>query len=105
MAYRGLETGHRDIATHVIRQNDIFFVFQSPLNPGEKVLNAHIAQHGDGVRDVAFAVDDARLIFQKAVEAGAKAIHEPWVEKDADGEVVMASIATVSQILLTDVNY
>jgi 4-hydroxyphenylpyruvate dioxygenase len=64
LAYRGLETGHREIATHVVKQDKIFFVFQSPLNPTEQVINKHIALHGDGVRDVAFAVDDARLVFQ-----------------------------------------
>ena len=32
---RGLETGHRDCATHVIRQNKIIFALSSPLNPVE----------------------------------------------------------------------
>lgn len=35
----------------------------SPLNPDEKEVNAHLAKHGDGVKDVAFAVDDAVGIF------------------------------------------
>lgn len=63
VAYRGLETGHREIATHVVRQDRIFFVLQSPLTPNETAINAHIVKHGDGVRDVAFTVDDTRLIF------------------------------------------
>lgn len=95
MAYRGLETGHREVASHVVKLDKIFFVFQSPLSPTEQAMNAHIVKHGDGVRDVAFTVDDCRLVFQKAVERGAKVVREPWTEKDADGEVVMASIATV----------
>ena len=33
MAYKGLETGSREIAAHVVRQNKIIFVFQSMLNP------------------------------------------------------------------------
>lgn len=32
-AYKGLETGSREIAAHVVRQNKIVFVFQSMLNP------------------------------------------------------------------------
>lgn len=64
MAYRGLETGHREVATHVVKQDKIFFAFQSPLNPDEQLINTHIMKHGDGVRDVAFQVDNARLIFQ-----------------------------------------
>jgi 4-hydroxyphenylpyruvate dioxygenase-like putative hemolysin len=31
-------------------------------------------KHGDGVRDVAFHVDDAAGIYRKAVERGAKGI-------------------------------
>ena len=47
-----------------MKQDKIFFVFQSPLNPTEQVLNKHIALHGDGVKDVAFTVDNAQLVFQ-----------------------------------------
>jgi 4-hydroxyphenylpyruvate dioxygenase len=61
--YRGLETEHRDYVSHVIRQANIFWVFKSPLNPDEREMNGHLARHGDGVRDVAFTVDDARGIF------------------------------------------
>ena len=67
LCYRGLETGHRDCVSHVVRQNKVTFVFQSPLNPDETVMNAHLAKHGDGVRDVAFTVDDAVAIFKVRV--------------------------------------
>ncbi|GCB65054.1 hypothetical protein scyTo_0004707, partial [Scyliorhinus torazame] len=36
VAYKGLETGNREMVTHVIRQNKIFFVLQSALTPGSK---------------------------------------------------------------------
>lgn len=36
LAYKGLETGSRDIVAHAVRQNRIIFVFESPLNPGNK---------------------------------------------------------------------
>jgi 4-hydroxyphenylpyruvate dioxygenase len=61
--YRGLETGDREYVSWAIRQNRIVFVLVSPLNPGETIVNEHIAKHGDGVRDVAFTVDDTRGIF------------------------------------------
>ena len=35
-AYRGLETGSREVVSHAVRQNRIIFVFESPLNPGNK---------------------------------------------------------------------
>jgi len=30
MAYKGLETGERKVAAHVVKQGDIIFVFKSP---------------------------------------------------------------------------
>lgn len=64
VAYRGLETNHRDVVSHVLRQDKIFLVLQSPLNPDEKEMNGHLSKHGDGVKDVAFTVDDATGIFK-----------------------------------------
>ena len=40
-------------------------------------IGAHVLKHGDGVRDVAFAVEDAAGIFEKAVSRGAKAVSAP----------------------------
>lgn len=64
VAYRGLETNHRDIVSHVLKQDKIFLVLKSPLNPGEIQMNGHLAKHGDGVKDVAFTVDDVMGIFK-----------------------------------------
>ncbi|KAF9383142.1 hypothetical protein BGX21_001638, partial [Mortierella sp. AD011] len=94
VAYRGLETGHRDICSHVVQQDKITFVFQSPLNPNNKVFSDHLALHGDGVKDVAFTVDDVHSIYNRAVEKGAKSIRAPYEEKDEHGSVWMATIAT-----------
>lgn len=94
VAYRGLETGSRDIVTHVIQQNDIFFAFQSPLNPDNEEFAAAIKQHGDGAKDIAFRVDDCRGIFAKAKERGAEVVREPFELKDDKGVVVMATVKT-----------
>jgi len=94
MAYRGLETGHRDVASHVIRSNNAKFVFMSPLNPGSHPIHDHVAMHGDGAKDVAFTVEDCRGIYKRAIERGAKSVREPWEEKDEFGTVVMATIQT-----------
>nr|NP_001091344.1 uncharacterized protein LOC100037181 [Xenopus laevis]AAI29580.1 LOC100037181 protein [Xenopus laevis] len=94
IAYRGLETGHRDVCTHVVRQNNATFVFQSPLNPGNHPISDHVAMHGDGVKDVAFSVEDCRGIYKRAIERGAKSVREPWEESDEFGTVVMATIQT-----------
>ncbi|KAI8049835.1 Glyoxalase/Bleomycin resistance protein/Dihydroxybiphenyl dioxygenase [Syncephalis plumigaleata] len=97
-AYRSLETGHRNVCSYVVKQNDITFVFQAPLTPNKKDMVEHHAIHGDGVKDVAFTVEDARAAWTYAVNRGAKSIREPWTETDADGTVVMATIAAFGDV-------
>jgi len=67
VAYKGLETGCRDTATHVVRQNKILFAFTSPLNPVASDVAHDIAVSGDMVKDVAFTVDDCRGIFKVTI--------------------------------------
>ncbi|KAI9017384.1 Glyoxalase/Bleomycin resistance protein/Dihydroxybiphenyl dioxygenase [Gaertneriomyces semiglobifer] len=98
VGYKGLETGDRQVASHALKLNDIVFVFQSPLEPDNKLFSDHQAVHGDAVKNVAFSVDDARGIWKRAVERGAKSIREPWVETDEHGSVVMATIATYGDV-------
>lgn len=77
----------------------IFFVFSSPLTPegvselGQD-MSAHIAVHGDGVKDVAFAVDDVRGLFAEAVARGGEPVREPTELTDEFGTVVIASVKT-----------
>jgi len=89
------------VVTHVIKQNNIIFAFSSPLNPGNKIFGAHLEMHGDGVRDVAFTVDDARGIYNLAVKNGAKSVMEPTELKDKHGTVILASIQTYGDTVHT----
>ena len=64
VAYRGLETGSRLVASHVVRNGAVTFVLSSPLrypaNGDERFsdedrrmlteMHEHIAKHGDGVK-------------------------------------------------------
>lgn len=93
LAYRGPETGVRDRASYLLQQDKIRFVLTSPIGP-EGAIADHIRLHGDGVRDLAFWVDDARDAHAKAVARGARSVQAPMVMSDADGEVVIAAIAT-----------
>jgi 4-hydroxyphenylpyruvate dioxygenase len=91
--YRGPETGTRDRASYLIEQNKLRFVLTSALGPDGEIA-AHVHRHGDGVRDIAFWVDDAREAFRLAVERGATPARQPEVLKDKDGEIVIAGIRT-----------
>lgn len=63
-AYQGLETGSRKFARHVVRQNKIFFMFVSAYEPYDTVIGNHLVKHGDGVKDIAFHVEDLDYIVQ-----------------------------------------
>jgi 4-hydroxyphenylpyruvate dioxygenase len=95
VAYRGPETGTRDRASYLLQQGKIRFVLTTAirpdLSPDAKRIADHVYAHGDGVRDIALWVDDARDAFGKAVERGAEPVQEPTVLTDADGEIVIAA--------------
>ena len=93
VAYRGPETGTRDRASYLLQQNKVRLILTSPIAPDHPAA-AHVAKHGDGVRDIALWVDDAREAFDVAVERGARPAQQPTVLKDDAGEVVLAAIHT-----------
>lgn len=122
VAYSGLETGSRAVASHVVENGGVRFVFSSPIRAGKpapvrrnssnrtktcstklkdddldivREMHAHLEQHGDAVKDVAFEVDDARTVYTRAVARGAVSVSKPRVLKDdSDGEVVVARVKT-----------
>ena len=93
LAYAGPETGVKDRASYVLVQNKLRFVLTTPLRTGNDI-EAHVTQHGDGVKVLAIWVDDARKTFEETVSRGAKPYLEPVVEKDEFGEVVRSGIHT-----------
>jgi len=48
--YRGLETGEREIVSHVCKLNDVIFEFQSALQPDNEEFGQFLKLHGDGVK-------------------------------------------------------
>ncbi len=92
-AYSGLETGNRETTSYLLKQNNVNFVLTTPLSP-EHPAAEHIKQHGDGVRDIAFQVEDADHAFNEAVKRGATAVTKPHDLSDEYGSVRHAAIAT-----------
>ncbi len=97
-AYRGPETGTRDRASYLMVQGKVRLILTSALAPDHPVAR-HVQQHGDGVRDIALWVDDAREAFELAVERGAVPAQEPTVLEDTDGKVVTAGIRTYGETI------
>ncbi|HEX6251550.1 MAG TPA: 4-hydroxyphenylpyruvate dioxygenase [Gemmatimonadaceae bacterium] len=100
VAYRGPETGVRDRTSYLLEQGKIRLVLTSPLGP-EGPIAEHVHRHGDGVKDLALWVDDAREAWQLATERGAKSAREPEVFNDGDGEIVLAGIHTYGETIHT----
>ena len=93
VGYRGPETGTRDRASYLLQQNKVRLLLTTALSPDHPAA-AHVALHGDGVRDIALWVDDARQAFDAAIERGARPAQKPTVLRDDGGEVVIAGIHT-----------
>ena len=100
IAHAGPETGQHDRASFVLQQGKIRFVLTTPLRPDTEVAD-HIHCHGDGVRDVALWVDDARWAWKESTKRGARSIREPFELKDGNGTVKLASIAAYGDTIHT----
>ncbi|MFE5158493.1 4-hydroxyphenylpyruvate dioxygenase [Streptomyces sp. NPDC056697] len=97
VAYSGPENGSRETASYVLVSGSARFVFTSVIKPVSawgRFLAEHVAEHGDGVIDLAVEVPDARAAYAYAVEHGAAGIEEPRELRDENGTVVVASIRT-----------
>ncbi|KAM5441972.1 putative 4-hydroxyphenylpyruvate dioxygenase [Microsporum ferrugineum] len=122
VAYKGPENGSCHIAGHVIKNGDVVFVFIAPIisipcesldykmSSGEKQqlqeIQDHLIKHGDGVKDVAFRVnEDVKPIFDKAIAAGGQAVRQPTTVRDElDGTIQTCTIGSYGDTTHTLVN-
>ncbi len=93
LAYAGPETGMRDRASYVVRQNKLTFVLTTPLYPDNEIAD-HIYKHGDGVKVLALKVDNATAAWEETTKRGGKSYFEPTRLSDANGEAVLSGIHT-----------
>lgn len=100
VAYAGPETGIKDRCSYVLEQNNLRFVITASLVPDD-AISRHVALHGDGVKDIAIVVEDARAAYARAIEGGAKSIAEPQEIRDDSGSIVRATIATYGDTVHT----
>jgi 4-hydroxyphenylpyruvate dioxygenase len=100
VAYKGPETGSRDLVSYVLQQGKIRFVITSALDPNHEILR-HVAKHGDGVKVLALWVDNAADAYQKAIARGAESAFEPMELHDEFGSVKLAGIKTYGETIHT----
>jgi 4-hydroxyphenylpyruvate dioxygenase len=100
IAYAGLETGVRDRSSYVLEQGNVRLVVTSALGPEGEIAES-VKLHGDGVKDIAFRVDDAEQAYREATSRGAKGVMEPTTRRDDYGIVKLASIATYGDTIHT----
>jgi len=92
-ARAGLITGRKELESYVVKQNEIILVFTSPLIAETEAGN-HIDKHGDGVKVIAFSVDDSYKAYKETVDRGAISYLEPQELKDERGKVKISGIHT-----------
>ena len=104
IAYSGLETGNREKASYVLEQGKIRLILSTPLS-GDNDISSHIKKHGDGVKDVAFHVDDAKACYNACIERGAQSAAKPTELNDKNGSVTHATICTYGDTIHSFISY
>ena len=97
-AYSGLETGNRQYASYVLESGKIRFVVSAAYHPTSEMA-AHHMLHGDGVKVIAFRVEDVEQAYRATTERGAKPAWAPREEKDGFGVLRTAAIHTYGDVL------
>lgn len=93
LAYAGPETGIKDKASYVVRQQKLTFVFTTPLRSQNEMAD-HIYKHGDAVKVIALKVKDAKDAWKQTTARGAKSYKMPQSLTDESGEIVISGIHT-----------
>jgi 4-hydroxyphenylpyruvate dioxygenase len=96
VAYAGPETGVSDRVSYLLAQGDVRFVVTAGLG-AESVVARHVLRHGDGIRHLAWRVDDAVETATLAAAKGAVVVAEPTSVNGDNGSVTTAAIATYGE--------
>jgi 4-hydroxyphenylpyruvate dioxygenase len=100
IAYAGPETGVKDRASYVLKQDKIRLVLTSALYENHPI-SEHVKKHGDGVKVLALWVDDAEKSWMETTSRGAESSASPSELSDSFGTVKVASIKTYGETIHT----
>lgn len=93
-----LTTGSRESATYLLTQGNIRFLISTGLIP-DHLIQKEVGLYGDGIKDIAFTVDDAVLAYEQALRNGAESAYEPRETSDKRGSATMAGIKTFGRVV------
>ena len=74
IAYAGPETGVKDRASYVVRQNKLLLFLLLPSGPIMK-FHKQVLKHGDGVKAIALLVEDAESAWKETTSRGAVVLY------------------------------
>src|SRR6185437_11710824 len=74
LAYSGPETGVKDRASYVVRQNKLTFVLTTP-NKTNNEIAAHISKHGDGIKNACLKSGRCYECLGRNDKTGRKKLH------------------------------
>jgi 4-hydroxyphenylpyruvate dioxygenase len=100
VAYAGPETGRRDRVSYLLRQGSVQMLVSGALGPDSPIAD-HVRLHGDGVRDVAFLVDDVDAAYSTALARGGRSVRPPADDTDDHGTIRHAAVATYGETVHT----
>ncbi|HEY9862510.1 MAG TPA: 4-hydroxyphenylpyruvate dioxygenase [Candidatus Obscuribacterales bacterium] len=98
-AYRGLDTGSRDVTSYVMEQGEIRLVLSSALHPDHAIAES-VLKHGDSVAVIALEVPDAEKAFWEATSRGAREAIALTEDQDENGIFRSAAIHVYGDTLI-----
>jgi len=98
-----LTTGSREEASYLLVQGNIRFLLTTGLTQ-EHPAQKEVLLYGDGVKDIAFTVDDAEAAYEQALKNGAESAYEPYEVKDEIGTVTFSGIKAMGRVVHTFVS-
>jgi 4-hydroxyphenylpyruvate dioxygenase len=95
-----LTTGVREASSYLLTQGNIRFLLTTGLNP-DHPAQQEVLLYGDGIKDIAFTVDDSVLAYEQALKNGAESAYEPIEISDETGTIVRSGVKTFGRVVHT----
>ncbi|MCA9309647.1 MAG: 4-hydroxyphenylpyruvate dioxygenase, partial [Phycisphaerales bacterium] len=96
--YSDLTTGSRGQASYLLTQGNIRLLLTTGITP-DHPAQKEVLQYGDGIKDIALTVHDARAAWERAIANGGISAYEPVTYEDERGSVTMAGIQTYGRVV------